>query len=68
MSLPLPEILELKRVLEENFCIDHVKRPTIEVFDNRMKITCCCGDFYNECRAIAVELNGLLEIKDLIIE
>lgn len=61
-------VTELKMALEINRCLEHGKKPDINLSEDLMTIKCCCESFHAECINIAKELAGTMELTGLIIE
>jgi len=59
-------MINLKCVLEDNFCEIHDIKPVVGISENTLTINCCCQQFHHECVQLAEELAELLEL-DLII-
>lgn len=59
---------ELKIALEINRCLEHGKKPDINLTEDLMTIKCCCEPFHADCVSIAKELAEMMELTRLIIE
>lgn len=63
-----PNIVRLKEVLESNICFEHHKNPQVYIYNDVVTLECCCTYFFNDCRKLALDINEVLEIENLVIK